>query len=174
MQDKNLIPIISQKNLEKKVRQLGRQISANYKGKNPILVGILKGSFIFLADLVRQINIPHEVDFISVGSYGSSTQGSGVVRLIKDLSVNIVGRNVVIIEDIVDSGLTLKYIRDNLLSRKPKSVSILTLLEKKQRRPQRIPIKYVGFSIPSDFVVGYGLDYDEKYRNLPFIAKLKF
>ncbi|HKZ21984.1 MAG TPA: hypoxanthine phosphoribosyltransferase [candidate division Zixibacteria bacterium] len=174
MQDRNLIPIISQKELEGKVKYLGKKISSDYKDKNPILVGILKGSFIFLADLVRQLTIPHEVDFISVGSYGSSTQASGVVRLIKDLSVNIEGRNVVIIEDIVDTGLTLNYIRDNLLSRKPKSVSILTLLEKKQRRPQRIPIKYVGFKIPSDFVVGYGLDYDEKYRNLPYIAKLKF
>ena len=174
MQDRNLIPIISQKELEGKVKYLGKKISSDYKGKNPILVGILKGSFIFLADLVRYLTIPHEVDFISVGSYGSSTQASGVVRLIKDLSVNIEGRNVVIIEDIVDTGLTLKYIRDNLLSRKPKSVNILTLLEKKQRRPTRIPIKYVGFKIPSDFVVGYGLDYDEKYRNLPYIAKLKF
>lgn len=174
MQDKNLIPIISQKELETKVQSLGRKISLDYKEKNPILVGILKGSFIFLADLVRRIHIPHEVDFISVASYGSGTQASGVVRWIKDLSVNIEGRNVIIIEDIVDTGLTLSYIKDNLLSRKPKSVTILTLLEKKQRRPKRIPIKYVGFKIPPDFVVGYGLDYDEKYRNLPYIAKLKF
>ena len=174
MQDRNLIPFISQKELERKVQSLAKKISTDYKDKHPILVGILKGSFVFLADLVRYINIAHEVDFISVASYGSSTQASGVVRLIKDLNVNIEGRNVIIIEDIVDTGLTLNYIRDNLLSRKPKSVAILTLLEKRQRRPKRIPIKYVGFKIPPDFVVGYGLDYDEKYRNLPYIAKLKF
>jgi len=135
-------------------------------------VGILKGSFVFLADLVRELDIPHEVDFISVASYGSETKATGVVKLLKDLSINIKGRHVIIVEDIVDTGLTLNYIRRNLLTRSPKTLEIITLLDKKKRRKINVPLKYVGFSIPGEFVIGYGLDYNEQYRNLPFIAKI--
>ena len=170
---KKVKKIIAEHRIKKKVKELGKEISFDYKDKNPVLVGILKGSFIFLADLIRQIKIPHEIDFISVASYGSTTQGSGVVRLLKDLSVNIEGRDVIIVEDVVDSGLTLNYIKENLLIRKPRSLEILTLLNKKVRRKVDIPIKYIGFSIPNEFVVGYGLDLNEDYRYLPYIAKLK-
>ena len=159
--------------LKQKVKQLATAISEDYEGKNPVLVGILKGSFIFMADLVRQLKIPHEVDFIAVASYGSSMRASGVVRWLKDLGTNIEGRHVVIVEDIIDSGLTLNYIRNNLLTRNPKSLRIVTLLNKKKSRSSRIPLKYVGFSIPDRFVIGYGLDYGERYRNLPYIAELK-
>jgi hypoxanthine phosphoribosyltransferase len=136
-------------------------------------VGILKGSFVFMADLVREMKIPHQVDFIAVASYGSNMQPSGVVRWLKDLGTNIEGRHVVIVEDIIDSGLTLNYIINNLMTRNPKSLKIVTLLSKKKRRGTRIPLKYVGFSIPDRFVVGYGLDYDERYRNLPYIAEFE-
>ena len=165
--------IISKEKLKRKVKDLASQISKDYKGKNPILVGILKGSFIFLADLIREIKISHQIDFISVASYGSRKKASGVVRLLKDLSINIKGKDVIIVEDIIDSGLTLNYIRNNLLTRGPKSLEVVTLLDKKKRRKVKIPVKYVGFSIPNSFVVGYGLDYDEQYRNLPYIAKFE-
>ncbi|MFQ6003666.1 MAG: hypoxanthine phosphoribosyltransferase [Candidatus Zixiibacteriota bacterium] len=165
--------VISKNRLKRKVKELASQISRDYKDKNPILVGILKGSFVFLADLAREIKIPHQIDFISVASYGSRKKASGVVRLLKDLSTNIEGRDVIIVEDIIDSGLTLNYIRNNLLTRNPKSLEIVTLLYKKKRRMVKIPIKYVGFSIPNSFVVGYGLDYDEQYRNLPYIVKFE-
>lgn len=158
--------------LEKKVKFLADRISNDYKTKNPVLVGILKGSFIFLSDLVRYLKIPHEVDFIAVASYGASTYGSGVVRWLKDLSINIESRNVIIVEDIVDTGLTLKYIIENLWTRNPRSVSVVTLLDKKENRRVRIPIKYVGFTIPSYFVVGYGLDYNEQFRNLPYVIRI--
>ncbi len=165
--------IISKEKLKRKVKDLASQISKDYKGRNPILVGILKGSFVFLADLIREMKIPHEMDFISVASYGSRKKASGVVRLLKDLSTNIEGKDVIIVEDIIDSGLTLNYIRNNLLTRNPKSLEVVTLLDKKKRRKMKIPLKYVGFSIPNSFVVGYGLDYDEQYRNLPYIAELE-
>lgn len=165
--------IIGKGALKDKVKELAARISSDYKNKNPVLVGILKGSFVFMADLVRQLHIPHEVDFIAVASYGSQMQASGVVRWLKDLGTNIEGRHVVIVEDIIDSGLTLNYIRNNLLTRNPKSLKIVTLLSKKKRRNTRIPLKYVGFSIPDKFVVGYGLDFGERYRNLPYIAELK-
>ncbi len=165
--------IISKEKLKRKVKNLATQISKDYKDRNPILVGILKGSFVFLADLIREIKIPHEIDFISVASYGSRKRASGVVRLLKDLSINIEGKDVIIVEDIIDSGLTLNYIRNNFLTRNPKSLEVVALLNKKKRRKVKIPLKYVGFSIPNNFVVGYGLDYDEQYRNLPYIAKLK-
>lgn len=172
MEQIELKKIIPQRKLKSKVKKLGRKIAKDYKDKNPILVGILKGSFIFLSDLVREIKIPHEVDFISVASYGSEKQASGVVRLLKDLSSNIERRDVIIVEDIVDTGLTLNYIRENLLTRTPKSLEIVTLLDKRQRRKVKIPIKYIGFKIANNFVVGYGLDYNENYRNLPYIAKM--
>ncbi len=165
--------IIGKRKLKERVSQLANQISDDYKDKNPVLVGILKGSFIFMADLVRKLKIPHQVDFISVASYGSGKRGSGVVRWLKDLSINIEGKHVIIVEDIIDSGLTLSYIRNNLLTRNPKSLKIVTLLDKRRRRKTKIPLTYVGFSIPDKFVVGYGLDYDERYRNLPYIAWLR-
>ncbi len=169
----NLKTLISRSKLNKRVKELALKISRDYSDKNPILVAILKGSFVFLADLIREIKIPHEIDFISVASYGSRKKASGVVRLLKDLSTNIEGKDVIIVEDIIDSGLTLNYIRNNLLTRNPKSLEVATLLDKKKRRKVKIPLKYIGFSIPDSFVVGYGLDYDEKYRNLPYIANLE-
>lgn len=165
--------LISKDRLKKRVKELAREISKDYEGKNPIIVAILKGSFVFLADLVREIKIPHEIDFISVASYGSRKKASGVVRLLKDLNTNIEGKDVIIVEDIIDSGLTLNYIRNNLLTRNPKSLEVATLLNKKKIRKIKIPLRYVGFSIPDNFVVGYGLDYDERYRNLPYVAKLE-
>ncbi len=172
MKEQKLKKIIAHKKLKQRVAELGKKISKDYAQGNPVLVGILKGSFIFLADLVRELDIPHEIDFISVASYGSETEATGVVKLLKDLSINIEGRHVIIVEDIVDTGLTISYIRKNLLTRSPKSLEILTLLDKKKRRKVNVPLKYVGFSIPGDFVVGYGLDYGEQYRNLPFIARI--
>ncbi len=165
--------IIKEGDLKKRIKELGQEISHDYRKKNPILVGILKGSFVFLADLVRELTIPHRIDFISVASYGPGKKPSGVVKWLKDLSINIEGEHVIIVEDIIDSGLTLNYIRNNLLTRNPKSLKIVTLLNKKRsRRKIKVPLKYVGFSIPDEFVVGYGLDFDEKHRNLPFIALL--
>ncbi|HEX9913114.1 MAG TPA: hypoxanthine phosphoribosyltransferase [candidate division Zixibacteria bacterium] len=173
MKGKGVKIIIPKRELKKRVKELGAKISKDYAGKELILIGILKGSFIFLADLIRQIKIPHEVDFIAVASYGQEIEGSGAVRLIKDLSANIEGKNVIIIEDIVDSGLTLNFIRKNLLLRNPKSLEIVTLLDRKERRKVQVPIKYVGFAVPNEFVVGYGLDLGERYRNLPYIAKVE-
>jgi hypoxanthine phosphoribosyltransferase len=169
----NVETLISEGRLKKRVKELAREISKDYSDKNPILVAILKGSFVFLADLIREMKIPHEIDFISVASYGSRKKASGVVRLLKDLSTNIEGKDVIIVEDIIDSGLTLNYIRNNLLTRNPKSLEVVALLDKKKRRKIKTPLKYVGFSIPNTFVVGYGLDYDEQYRNLPYIAELE-
>jgi hypoxanthine phosphoribosyltransferase len=165
--------IIKEDQLKKRIKKLASEISNDYKDKNPVLVGILKGSFIFMADLTRELQIPHQVDFISVASYGSGKCATGVVRWLKDLSINIEDKHVIIVEDIIDSGLTLDYIRNNLLTRKPKSLKIVTLLNKRKRRKMKIPLRYVGFSIPDEFVVGYGLDYNEKYRNLPYIAQLR-
>ncbi len=158
--------------MKERIKKLAGEISQDYRGKNPVLVGILKGSFVFLADLIRELKIPHQIDFISVASYGSGRRASGVVKWLKDLSINIEGKHVIIVEDIIDSGLTLNYIRNNLLTRNPKSLKIVTLLNKRSRRKIKVPLKYVGFSIPDEFVVGYGLDYDEKYRNLPYVAQL--
>ena len=173
MKGKDVKIIIPKRELKKRVKELGAKISKDYVGKELILIGILKGSFIFLADLIRQIKIPHEVDFIAVASYGQEIEGSGAVRLIKDLSANIEGKNVIIIEDIVDTGLTLNFIRKNLLLRNPKSLEIVTLLDRKERRKVLVPIKYIGFVVPNEFVVGYGLDLGERYRNLPYIAKVE-
>ena len=158
--------------IEARVKELGREISSDYQGMKPILVSILKGSFLFLADLTRAIDVPHEIDFLSVSSYGSSTQSTGVVRLLKDLGTNIGDRDVLVVEDIVDTGLTWRYIRNNLLTRGPTSLRIVTLLDKRERRVVDVPVDYVGFVIPDRFVVGYGLDYQERYRNLPYIGAL--
>jgi hypoxanthine phosphoribosyltransferase len=163
--------LITKKKLQAGIKKLGRQIAHDYKGKDPIFLGILKGSFIFMADLIRAADIECEVDFMGVASYGRNKRSSGVVRLIKDINVNVTGRHVLIVEDIIDSGLTGDYIMRYIQLRKPKSVEFVTLLDKKTARKVDLNIKYVGFDIPEVFVVGYGLDYNEKYRQLPYIAK---
>jgi hypoxanthine phosphoribosyltransferase len=165
--------LIPEEKIRERVAQLGKDISRDYKGKIPILVNILKGGIIFLSDLVRELEILHEIDFMSVSSYNSQTESTGVVRILADLSINIEGKDVIIVEDIVDSGLTLDYIRQILLARHPKSLRICTLLDKRARREVAVPLDYVGFEIPDEFVIGYGLDYVQKYRNLPYVAVLK-
>jgi hypoxanthine phosphoribosyltransferase len=163
--------LITEKRLRARIRAVGRKIGRDYSGKNPIFIGILKGSFIFMADLIREADMECEIDFMGVASYGSSKRGSGVVRLLKDINVNVQGRHVLIVEDIIDSGLTANYIKQYLQLRKPRSIEFVTLLDKKKARKVDIDIKYVGFDIPEVFVVGYGLDFNEKYRQLPFIAR---
>jgi hypoxanthine phosphoribosyltransferase len=165
--------LITEEEIKKRVAELGKAISDDYRGKDLLLVSILKGAFMFLADLTRHITVPHEVYFMAISSYGASTESSGIVRLIMDLETNIEGRNVLIVEDIIDTGHTLDYITRNLRTRNPASLRICTLLNKKERREVDIPLDYVGFDIPNKFVVGYGLDYGEIYRNLPFIGVLK-
>ena len=156
------------------VKKLGAQISADYKGKNLMLVSILKGSVVFMADLMRAITVPCEIDFMCVSSYGNSTENkSGAVRILKDLEVNLEGRDVLLVEDILDSGRTLSYVISVLRTRNPKSIKICTLLDKPERRVVDLKADYSGTSVPDEFVVGYGLDYAEKYRNLPYIGVLK-
>ena len=156
------------------VKKLGAQISADYKGKNLMLVSILKGSVVFMADLMRAITVPCEIDFMCVSSYGNSTENkSGAVRILKDLEVNLEGRDVLLVEDILDSGRTLSYVISVLKTRNPKSIKICTLLDKPERRVVDLKADYSGTSVPDEFVVGYGLDYAEKYRNLPYIGVLK-
>jgi hypoxanthine phosphoribosyltransferase len=159
--------------LQRRVRELGEAISRDYAGRPLLLVGVLKGAVFFLSDLMRFIEIPVEVDFMAVASYGSATDSSGVVRILKDLDVAIEDRDVLIVEDIVDSGLTLQYLLRNLGSRNPRTLEVCALLTKPERRKVDLPTRYVGFEIPNRFVVGYGLDYAERYRNLPFVAALE-
>ena len=158
--------------LKERVRQLGRTISEDYEGKDLLLVGVLKGAVFFLADLMRNIDVPCEVDFMAVASYGSATDSSGVVRILKDLDTPISGRNVLIVEDIVDSGLTLQYLLRNLGARDPASLEVCALLTKPERRKADVPIRYTGFEIPNRFAIGYGLDHNERWRNLPYVAAL--
>ncbi|MDN5293717.1 MAG: hypoxanthine phosphoribosyltransferase [Eubacteriales bacterium] len=165
--------LLSREAIAERVRELGEQISRDYQGKNLLVVGILKGALVFMADLVRQINIPVRLDFMVVSSYGSSSETSGVVRILKDLDMSVEGWHVLLVEDIIDTGLTLKYLRDNLLARGPESVKICALLDKPARRRVEVQADYCGFTIPDAFVVGYGLDYAEKYRNLPDLCVLK-
>ncbi len=165
--------LLSREQLHEKVLQLAAEITEDYRGKDLLAVCILKGSIIFFSDLIRAIELPLETDFVAISSYGHSTSSSGVVRILKDLDQNIQDRHVLVVEDIIDSGLTLKYLLENLSSRKPKSLHVCTLLDKPQRRTVEIETAYNGFSIPDRFVVGYGLDYAEKYRNLPYIGVLK-
>lgn len=164
--------LIDEETLQKRVKELGRQITEDYRGKDLVIIGILKGAVLFLADLAKEIKLPLSIDFMAVSSYGSSTRSSGVVRFLKDLDEEIEGRDVLIVEDIIDTGLTLHYLMKNLLSRKPKSLKICCCLDKPSRRTVDIKAEYVGFEIPDEFVVGYGLDYAEKYRNLPYICVL--
>src|SRR6202043_2230155 len=165
--------LVPAEDLNRRVRELAQQVSRDYAGKNLLLIGVLKGAVFFLSDLMRHIDIPVEVDFMAVASYGSATDSSGVVRILKDLDVAIEGRDVLIVEDIVDSGLTLQYLLRNLGSRNPASLEVCALLTKPDRRKVDLPTRYVGFEIPDRFVIGYGLDYAGRHRNLPFVAVLK-
>ncbi len=158
--------------LAHRVRELAEQISRDYEGKDVLLIGVLKGAVFFLADLMRQLQVDCEVDFMAVSSYGSSTDSSGVVRILKDLDASIEGRHVLIVEDIVDSGLTLSYLFRMLGGRSPASIEVCALLTKPDRREVDMPIRYVGFEIPNKFAIGYGLDHAERYRNLPYVAVL--
>lgn len=165
--------LISREELSETVAALGRQITNDYRGKNLLMVGILRGAVIFFSDLVRHIDLPLEMDFMAVGSYGAATHSSGVVRLIKDLDKSVAGKHLLIVEDIIDTGLTLRYLSENLLTRGPLSLKTCCLLDKPSRRKIEMEPDYVGIRIPDEFVVGYGLDYQEKYRNLPDIGILK-
>jgi len=164
--------LISPEELDRRVRELGIEISRDYAGKDLVMVGVLRGAVIFIADLLRRLEIACEIDFMAVSSYGSSRDSSGVVRILKDLDDSITGRDVLIVEDIVDSGLTLSYLMRNLQARDPASIEVCSLLTKPERRRVEVPIKYVGFEIPNTFVVGYGLDYAQRYRNLDYVAEL--
>jgi hypoxanthine phosphoribosyltransferase len=165
--------LVTQQDLERRVRELGEQISRDYDGKDLFLVGVLKGAVFFLSDLMRSIEVPCEVDFMAVASYGSSTDSSGVVRILKDLDATIEGKDVLIVEDIIDSGLTLSYLLRTLRAREPRSLEVCALLTKPERREVDLPIRYTGFEIPNKFVIGYGLDHAERYRNLPYVAVLQ-
>ncbi len=156
--------------LQQRIVELGAEITADYVGRRPLLVGVLKGAFMFMSDLIRQIDLPVELDFMAVSSYGASTKTSGVVRILKDLDVDLAGRDVLLVEDIVDSGLTLAYLRDLLLARSPASLQVCALLVREGSRPSAAEMRYVGFEVPPEFVIGYGLDFAERYRNLPYIC----
>jgi len=165
--------LVQRDELQHRVRELAEEVSRDYEGRQLFLVGVLKGAVFFLSDLMRHIEVPCEVDFMAVSSYGSSTDSSGVVRILKDLDAPIEGRDVLIVEDIVDSGLTLSYLLRTLKARDPASLEVCALLTKPERRKVDLPIKYVGFEIPNRFAIGYGLDHAERFRNLPFVAVLQ-
>lgn len=165
--------LLSREELAERVRQLGREITEAYQGKDLVMIGVLKGSFVFFADLVRQVDLPLRTDFLAVSSYGGGVESSGVVKFTQDLSHPIAGRHVIVVEDIVDTGLTMRYLLENLQTRHPASLAVCSLLEKPDRARVAIDIRFKGFTIPDAFVVGYGLDYDERYRNLPFLGVLK-
>ncbi len=165
--------LFSEEQLAQRVAEIAARIDKDYAGKEPLLVSVLRGSFVFMADLVRQITIPCTVDFMAVSSYGSGTTSSGQVKIVKDLSENIEGKDVIVVEDILDSGNTLSYLLRLLEARHPASIRLCTLLDKPERRTKPVAVQYSGFTIPDEFVVGYGLDYDERYRNLPYIGVLK-
>jgi len=169
----NLEVLISEEQIQNRIKELGTQIALDYAGRNPLLIGVLKGACFFLSDLLRAIDIPLGIEFIAISSYGSSTRTSGEVRILKDLDVPVENRDIIVVEDIVDTGLTLSYLLANLKSRGAASVKLVALLDKHERREREVPIDYLGFEIPDHFVVGYGLDFAERYRNLPFIAVLK-
>jgi hypoxanthine phosphoribosyltransferase len=164
--------LVQPDDLSRRVRELGAQITADYEGRDLLLVGVLKGAVFFLSDLMRRIDVPCEVDFMAVASYGSTTDSSGVVRILKDLDVALEGRHVLIVEDIIDSGLTLQYLLRSLGARNPQTMEVCALLTKPERRKVEIMPRYVGFEIANRFVVGYGLDHGERYRNLPYVAAL--
>jgi len=165
--------LIETDRLQRRIGELGAEITADYEGKDLLLVGVLKGAVFFMADLMRELALPCEIDFMAISSYGAGTDSSGVVRILKDLDLNIADRDVLVVEDIIDSGLTLSYLMRTLRARGPASLEICTLLTKPERREIDVPVRYVGFEIPNRFVIGYGLDYAERYRNLPYIGVLR-
>ena len=158
--------------LQARIAELGAEVSREYEGRDLLLVGVLKGAVFFMADLMRELTVPCEIDFMAISSYGAGTDSSGVVRILKDLDANISGRDVLVVEDIIDSGLTLSYLMRSLKARKPASLEICALLTKPGRREIDVPVRFVGFEIPNRFVIGYGLDFAERYRNLPYVAVL--
>jgi hypoxanthine phosphoribosyltransferase len=164
--------LIDADRLQARIHELGEEITADYTGRELLLVGVLKGAVFFMADLMRSIDVPCEIDFMAISSYGASTDSSGVVRILKDLDINIEGRHVLVIEDIIDSGLTLSYLIRNLESREPASLAVCALLTKPERREIEVDVRYTGFEIPNRFVIGYGLDFAERYRNLPYVGVL--
>jgi hypoxanthine phosphoribosyltransferase len=173
LQDEHIGEILVQADeLQHRIREMAAEISRDYEGRDLLLIGVLKGAVFFLADLMRHLDVPCEVDFMAVSSYGSTTDSSGVVRILKDLDAPLEGRNVLIVEDIVDSGLTLQYLMRTLEARNPASIEVCALLTKPDRRKVDTPARYVGFEIPDKFAIGYGLDYAERYRNLPYVATL--
>jgi hypoxanthine phosphoribosyltransferase len=173
LQDEHIGEILVQADeLQHRIREMAAEISRDYDGRDLLLIGVLKGAVFFLADLMRHLDVPCEVDFMAVSSYGSTTDSSGVVRILKDLDAPLEGRNVLIVEDIVDSGLTLQYLMRTLEARNPASIEVCALLTKPDRRKVDTPARYVGFEIPDKFAIGYGLDYAERYRNLPYVATL--
>jgi hypoxanthine phosphoribosyltransferase len=164
--------LIDRETLAARVAELGAEISADYEGRDLLLIGVLKGAVFFMADLMRHLTVPCEVDFMAISSYGDATDSSGIVRILKDLDINIERRHVLVVEDIIDSGLTLSYLIRNLESREPATLEVCALLTKPSRREIDVPVRYVGFEIPNKFVVGYGLDFAERYRNLPYVGVL--
>jgi hypoxanthine phosphoribosyltransferase len=164
--------LIDEERLSQRVAELGEEISTDYAATDLLLIGVLKGAVFFMADLMRHLTVPCEVDFMAISSYGAATDSSGVVRILKDLDINIEGRDVLVVEDIIDSGLTLSYLMRNLESREPASLEICALMTKPDRREIDVPVRYVGFEIPNRFVIGYGLDFAERYRNLPYVGVL--
>lgn len=165
--------LFSEEVINAKIKELAGRISDDYKGKDLLVVGVLKGSVIFAAELIKNITIPCEIDFMAVSSYGTSSETTGIVRILKDLDHEVSGKDIIIVEDIVDSGVTLSYLTKYLKARKANSIEIVTLLNKPARRKKDIYVKYIGYDVPDEFIVGYGIDYAEKYRNLPFIGVLK-
>jgi len=164
--------LIDEETLAARIAELGTEVSADYEGRDLLLIGVLKGAVFFMADLMRHLTVTCEVDFMAISSYGDATDSSGIVRILKDLDINIEGRDVLVVEDIIDSGLTLSYLIRNLESREPASLEVCALLTKPSRREIDVPVRYVGFEIPNKFVVGYGLDFAERYRNLPYVGVL--
>lgn len=173
MENDILKVLLTQQEIAEKVAELGARITADYQGKNLLMVSVLKGSVVFMADLMRAIGVHARIDFMSVSSYGSGVKTTGVVKIIKDLDLNLEGYDLLIVEDILDSGLTLSYLKEILKKRNPKSIRIATLLDKPERRKVDLKPDYFGFTVPDEFVVGYGLDYNEGYRNLPYVGVLK-
>lgn len=169
----NLEPLFSAEQIQTRIAEIGAEVARDYAGRNPLLIGVLKGACIFLSDLMRAIDVRLGVEFMAISSYGSSTRTSGEVRIVKDLDVAVEGRDIIVVEDIIDTGLTLSYLIANLESRGATSVKLVALLDKFERRERNVAIDYLGFKIPDAFVVGYGLDFAERYRNLPYIAILK-
>ena len=164
--------LIEEDAIQSRIGELGAEISADYAGRDLLLVGVLKGAVFFMADLMRELTVPCEIDFMAISSYGAATDSSGVVRILKDLDINVSGRDVLVVEDIIDSGLTLSYLMRNLEAREPASLEVCALLAKPERREIDVAVRYTGFEIPNRFVIGYGLDFAERYRNLPYVGVL--